>query len=360
MISPTGGIRSTICSAVLARLAIACASLAIVVYSSAPFASTSSEQSSTSITESVRSTSARSGLSRASYSSSAMVIASMVTGSTRVRPQMNRIRGYFSRGIGCAGGSSPPSPPMASPMASMAAPMRPASLELGSTIFSSAASCGPMPNSLARALSSSSMSTALKCALRVIFSKVFSPAWVVSRWVAPVGRGGICRVRDSVSGLNWKITMFGIGPISPAPYSIMAPRRRSMLTPRWSLSGYRDAPRPRQGVPSHPGAWGPCRSPHVTDRPGDALRDLRRQAARIGAAALAMRPASMRSAGAACRQRCVSARASAGPRARAAALAVSGAMPCRSSSRRPMDSRFIAWSFPRPPAARTRRTGRGC
>src|SRR5215467_14566170 len=165
------GIRSTICSAVLARLAIACASFAIVEYSSAPFASTSSEQSSTAITLSVMSTSARSGFRIESYSSSEMVIESMVTGSTRVNPQMNRIRGYFSRGMGCAGASSPP-PPSASPIASIAAPIRPASFELGRTIFSSAASCGPMPNSFASTLSSSSMLAALKCALNVIFSNV--------------------------------------------------------------------------------------------------------------------------------------------------------------------------------------------
>jgi hypothetical protein len=35
------------------------------------------------------------------------------------------------------------------------------------------------------------MSAALKCALNVIRSNVRSPACVVSRWVAPVGRGGI-------------------------------------------------------------------------------------------------------------------------------------------------------------------------
>ncbi|MCY1337886.1 hypothetical protein D9M69_237250 [compost metagenome] len=205
---------------------MAWASLASVEYSSAPLASMSSEQSSTAMTLSVMSTSARVGFSRASYSSSVMPMESMVTGRTRVSPQMNRMRGYFSRGIGWAGASSPP--PRASPMASRAAPIRPASLALGNTIFSSAASCGPMPNSSASTLPSSSMLAALKWALKVIFSKVFSPAWAVSRWVATVGRGGISRVRVRDSGLNWKITTLGIGPIRSVPYSISAPRSRLM------------------------------------------------------------------------------------------------------------------------------------
>ena len=106
--------------------------------------------------------------------------------------------------------------------------MSPAIFELGSTIFSSAASCGRMPKSSASTLPSSSMLAALKWAVKVIFSKVFSPACVVSRCVAPVGRGGICSVRDSDSGLNWKMTTFGIGPISPLPYSISAPRSKLM------------------------------------------------------------------------------------------------------------------------------------
>ena len=85
----------------------------------------------------------------------------------------------------------------------------------------------PTPNSRASTLFSPNSSAALKLAFSVIFSIDGSPACVVSRAVPDVGRGGICTVRVSVSGLNWKMTTFGIGPIKSEPYSISAPRIRS-------------------------------------------------------------------------------------------------------------------------------------
>ena len=126
----------------------------------------------------------------------------MTTGRTRVNPQMNRMRGCFSRGMGCDDPPPPPPPKIASPIASSALPIRPLSFPAGYTIFSSAAICGPMPNARASGLLVFSASAALKTALTVTFSTGASPDWLVSRDVAVVFRGGTWMVRVSVSGLN--------------------------------------------------------------------------------------------------------------------------------------------------------------
>ena len=81
-----------------------------------------------------------------SYCFSLIVMLLIRTGSTRDGPQMNRRRGTGVRGTGWVAPPAPAAAPSALPIASMAAPMNPPGAAGGYTIFSSAASCGPMPN----------------------------------------------------------------------------------------------------------------------------------------------------------------------------------------------------------------------
>src|SRR4051812_10508991 len=108
-------------STAFARLRVACVSLIMLVYLSAPCAILSLSGGRLA-TENPICTSACTGLSNMSYFFSAIDMDVIVTGSTREGPQMKRMRGTCSRGTGRVGGLALLLEDNADPIASIAAP----------------------------------------------------------------------------------------------------------------------------------------------------------------------------------------------------------------------------------------------
>src|SRR5262249_23524249 len=159
--------------------------------------------------------SARTGVSSVLYSVSVTLRLLTVTGQIRNGPQKNNTVGSLLGGLTNFVEALPARLARSIVMA-----------DFGTISSSSAESAGRTPLAAAIGLLSASWSEASSLRVKLKVSVGAAACCVASTWPVPTGViGGWTKrgVRDTLSGLNWKMTMFGKPPSSPAPRLMKAP-----------------------------------------------------------------------------------------------------------------------------------------